>query len=273
VTDAQFSGFVNDRRGAIVGKRLADKFGWTIGSTFQLTSFIPYYQIGRPFDFMVRGIFVPDRARYPGVNEMQTFFHFDYLNEATERRRGVGMYMVQLDDSSRAAAVAKAIDDGFENSDVQTKTESEAAFLQAFSELAGNLVLLLNGIGLAVAFTILLVTANTMSMAVRERRTEIAVLKTLGFSSGKVMGLILVEALALAGTAGALGVGLAALFITRMGRIPFVGAVLGQFPPLRLPSELMVAMMGVAVALGLAAGFVPAWGAYRARIVDTLRAF
>jgi putative ABC transport system permease protein len=181
------------------------------------------------------------------------------------------MYIVQLDDPSRAAAVAKAIDDGFQNSDVQTKTESEAAFLQAFSELAGNLVLLLNGIGLAVAFTILLVTTNTMSMAVRERRTEIAVLKTLGFSSGKVMALILVEALALAGTAGALGVGLAALLITRIGKIPFVGAVLGQFPPLRLPSELMAAMMGVPILLGLAAGFVPAWSAYRARIVDTLR--
>ncbi len=122
------------------------------------------------------------------------FFHYKYLYEATGQRVGVGTYSVQINDPSQAAAVAKAIDAQFENSDAQTKTESEKAFLASFVALAGNLALLLNAIGLAVAFTILLVTANTMSMAVRERRTEIAVLKTLGFSSGLVMALILVEA-------------------------------------------------------------------------------
>ncbi len=268
----QWAAFTVDRRGCIVGRALADKFGWAIGSTFQLTSFIPPYQVGRPFDFVVRGIFDADRVRYPGTNEMQMFFRFDYLMESTRRRAGVGMYMVQVDDPARAPAIAKVIDDSFENSDVQTKTESEAAFRQSFAELAGNLVLLLNGIGLAVAFTVLLVTANTMSMAVRERRTEIAVLKTLGFSSGRVMGLILAEALVLAVTAGGLGVWLADLLVSHIADMPFLGAALGQFPPLQLPPKLAAGMFGVAVALGLAAGFVPAWGAYRARIVDTLRA-
>ena len=97
--------------------------------------------------------------------------------------------------------MTKAIDAIFENSDAQTHTETEQAFAAGFISMAGNLALLLNSIGLAVIFTILLVTANTMSMAVRERRTEIAVLKTLGFSSGQVMGLIVAEAIA-AGRAG-----------------------------------------------------------------------
>ncbi len=268
----QMDAFMADRRGAIVGRALANKFGWQPGSTFQLESFIPPYRVGKPFEYVVRGIYDADRERYPATNEMQMFFHFKYLYEATRQRAGVGMFMVQISDPSRAAQVARAIDAAFENSDVQTRTESEAAFVEAFAELAGNLVLLLNGIGFAVAFTIMLVTANTMSMAVRERRTEIAVLKTLGFSSARVLGLILAEAFVLAASAGALGVWLASTLVSNLANIPYLGAILGQFPPLHLSPALGAAMFGVALALGLAAGMVPAWTAYRAKIVDTLRA-
>ena len=101
--------------------------------------------------------------------------------------------------------MSKAIDELFANSDAQTRTETEKAFAASFIAMAGNLALLLNGIGLAVAFTILLVTANTMSMAVRERRTEIAVLKTLGFSSAQVMGLVVAEAVFLGFLGGVSG--------------------------------------------------------------------
>jgi putative ABC transport system permease protein len=268
----QMDAFLADRRGAIIGRALADKFGWRLGTVFQLESFIPPYRVGRPFEFVVRGIFDANEALHPGTNEMQMFFHFRYLSEATRNRVGVGMFMVQVDDASRAAAIGRAIDQTFENSDVQTKTESEAAFVEGFAALAGNLVALLNAIGLAVAFTVLLVTANTMSMAVRERRTEIAVLKTLGFSSTRVMGLILTEALILAGTAGLLGTMLAGTLVSNIANIPFVGALLSQFPKLQLSPGLALLTMGLSLTLGLAAGFAPAWGAYRARIVDTLRA-
>jgi putative ABC transport system permease protein len=268
----QFEAYMTDRRGAIIGRALANKFGWEIGSTLQLESFIPPYRVGRPFEFVIRGIYDADRVRYPATNEMQLFFHFNYLVEATRRRAGVGMFMVQVNDPTRAAEVAKAIDDTFENTDVQTKTETEAAFVASFAELAGNLVVLLNGIGLAVAFTVLLVTANTMSMAVRERRTEIAVLKTLGFSSARVMGLILTEAFILAASAGALGVWLAGMLVANIANIPFLGAILGQFPPLRLSVPLSTGMFATAVLLGVGAGLIPAWTAYRAKIVDTLRA-
>jgi len=268
----EMDAFVADRRGAIIGRALSRKFGWDLGDTFQLESFIPPYRVGKPFEFIVRGIYDADRVRYPATNELQMFFHFKYLFEATRQRSGVGMFMVQVEDPARAAEVARAIDDTFENTDVQTKTESESAFIQSFNELAGNLVLLLNGIGLAVAFTVLLVTANTMSMAVRERRTEIAVLKTLGFSSRLVMGLILSEAMVLAALAGALGIWLAGALASSLADVPFLGAALGQFPPLRLSTGLAAAMFAISVAMGAAAGAIPAWSAYRAKIVDTLRA-
>jgi putative ABC transport system permease protein len=268
----QMEAFRLDRRGAIIGRALSNKFGWQIGDTFQLESFIPPYRVGKPFEFIVRGIYDADTVRHPGTNEMQMFFHFDYLFEATRKRAGVGTFMVQVADPAQAAAVATAIDATFENTDVQTKTESEAAFLQSFAELAGNLVLLLNGIGLAVAFTVLLVTANTLSMAVRERRTEIAVLKTLGFSSRLVMGLILTEALVMSAAAGALGVWIASALVANLADIPFLGAALGQFPALRLSPRLAGGMLAMSVVLGVTAGVFPAWGAYRAKIVDTLRA-
>jgi putative ABC transport system permease protein len=272
VPPGQMDTFMADRRGAIIGRALSRKFGWTLGDTFQLESFIPPYRVGKPFEFIVRGIYDADHVRYPATNELQMFFHFKYLFEATRQRAGVGMFMVQVEDPTRGAEVARVIDDTFENTDVQTKTESESAFIQSFNELAGNLVLLLNGIGLAVAFTVLLVTANTMSMAVRERRTEIAVLKTLGFSSRLVMGLILTEALVLAALAGALGIWLASALVSNIADVPYLGAALGQFPPLQLSTGLAAAMFAMSVTMGIAAGAIPAWGAYRATIVDTLRA-
>ena len=272
VPPEQMEAFTRDRRGCIVGRRLADKYNWDIGSTFQLESFIPPYRVGRPFEFVVRGIFDANEALYPGTNEMQMFFHYQYLYKATRQRAGVGMFMVQIGDPTQAASVAKAIDDTFENSDVQTKTESEAAFVEGFAALAGNLVGLLNTIGLAVAFTVLLVTANTMSMAVRERRTEIAVLKTLGFTSGRVMALILIEASILAICAGLLGTWFASLLVSNVQNIPGLSALLGQFPALHLSPALAATTMALSLAIGVGAGLAPAWTAYRARIVDTLRA-
>jgi putative ABC transport system permease protein len=203
------------------------------------------------------------------------FFHYKYLYESIRPRTasyaGAGTYNVQIADPNQAAAVARAIDATFENSDVQTKTETESEFIAGFLALTGNLVRLLNGIGLAVAFTILLVTANTMSMAVRERRTEIAVLKTLGFSSALVMSLVLVEALALGALGGGLGVLLAQGLVANLANLPFMGLVLGQFPGLSVSPQVAALTITLAVVLGIGAGFVPAMGAYRARITDMLR--
>ena len=177
----QKAAWLSDVRGAIIGRKLAQRFGWKIGDHVQLESFIPPYRVGKPFDFVVDGIYDTDEARYPGTDLNSMYFNFKYLYEATGQRVGIGTLTAQIDDPSHAGAMSKAIDETFDNSDNPTKTETEQAFRAGFVALAGNLALLLNVIGMAVAFTILLVTANTMSIAVRERQQEIAVLKTLGF--------------------------------------------------------------------------------------------
>ncbi len=271
LADDQKKAFLEDLRGCIVGRRTADRFGWRIGGTFQLESFIPTYRTGKPFEFVIRGIFDTDPARYPGTDTTAMFFNWNYLYESTGERVGVGTFVIEIADPSQATAVGKTIDALFENSDAQTKTETEAAFRASFVSLAGNLALLLNGIALAVMFTILLVTANTMSMAIRERRTEIAVLKTLGFPSALVMGLILAESAFLGALGGAVGILLGHEMIQALPSLPFIGDAVRGFPNLGLSPMIAAVGFGMAVFLGLAAGLVPAVLAYRARITDTLR--
>jgi len=272
LTPAQKQKFMNDQRGCIVGKATADKYQWKEGDTIQLESIIPPYRIGKPFEFVVDAIYATDQKRYPGTNDQALFFHYKYLDEATGRGKvGVGMYRVEIDDPKQAGVISKAIDDLFENSDAQTHTETEAAFRAGFISLAGNLALLLNGIGLAVMFTILLVTANTMSMAVRERRTEIAVLKTLGFPSGLVMALVLGEAIVLGALGGGAGILLGSGMIKVLPKIPLIGDAVSAYPNLGLSGPIGGLGMAVAIFLGLAAGFIPAFLAYRAKVTELLR--
>jgi putative ABC transport system permease protein len=214
-----------------------------------------------------------DKARHPGTDSNLMFFHFKYLYEGTGRIVNAGTFMVEIDDPDKAAAISKAIDAQFENSDSQTLTETEQAFAASFIAMAGNLAFFLNSIALAVSFTILLVTANTMSMAVRERRTEIAVLKTLGFSSGRVMGLIVAEAVFLGALGGALGIGGSKGLIWMLTHAPGISDMLAGFGLSELNLQPAVAAVGfsVALVLGLAAGFVPAYNAYRSKITEMLR--
>jgi len=264
--------FLQDRGGCIVGRETADRFGWKVGDTFQLESFIPPYRTERPFEFVIRGIYDTDQKRYPGSLGTVMLFHYDYLYEMTGRNVGAGTYNIEIDDPEKAAAISQAVDALFQNSEAETRTETEQAFRASFVSLAGNLALLLNGIALAVMFTILLVTANTMSMAVRERRTEIAVLKTLGFPSRLVMGLVQAESGFLGALGGGIGVLLGWATIRFLPQIPVLGSLIrAYFPNLVLSPAIAVTGFGGAVALGLAAGFVPAVLAYRARITEALR--
>ncbi len=268
----QKQAWFHDGRGCIVGRKLAEKWGWKVGDTFQLESFIPPYRVGKPFEFVIDGIYDTDLTKYPGTDLEAMYFNYKYLYEATGQKAGVGTITSLIDDPANAGRISKTIDAEFENSDVQTKTETEQQFRASFIAMAGNLALLLNGIGLAVAFTILLVTANTMSIAVRERQQEIGVLKTLGFPSGLVMALILIEALLLGAIGGVLGLGFASLMIRALPSIPFgVGDVVRQFPGLGLSPKIVSYGLGVALGLGLLAGLIPALLAYRARITEVLR--
>lgn len=267
----QKQAWFHDLRGCIIGRKLAEKWGWKIDDTFQLESFIPPYRVGKPFEFVVDGIFDTDEVKYPATDLTAMYFNYKYLWEAKGEKLDVGTYTLLIDDPNNAGRISKAIDAEFENSDTQTKTETEQAFRASFIAMAGNLALLLNGIGLAVAFTILLVTANTMSIAVRERQQEIGVLKTLGFRSGLVMALILAEALLLGLMGGAIGLVLASLVIHALPSAPVIGDVVRQFPGLGLSPKIVSYGLGVALLLGLLAGFFPALMAYRARITEVLR--
>lgn len=270
----QLEELLKDRQGCAIGRLLAERFNWKIGDRFFLESFIPpYRKSSGPFEFVVRAIVDADLAKNPGTDLSSMYFHWDYFNESLGGRMNVGTFMVEIADSSKAGPMSKEINALFENSDAATQTETEQAFKAGFISMAGNLALLLNGIGLAVAFTILLVTANTMSMAVRERRTEIGVLKTLGFSSGHVMGFIAGEALLLGVLGGALGVLGSQGLLTVLMKVPATSQLLAGIGLSTLSLKPAVAATGfaVAVVLGLLAGFVPALGAYRARITDILR--
>jgi putative ABC transport system permease protein len=271
----QFQAYLQDLQGCVIGRKLADKYGWKIGDRFFLESFIPpYRKRDGPFEFVVRAIADTDLGKYPGTDTNIMFFQYKYLYESVKQNGiAAGTYTVEIDDPSRAAAIAKAIDALFENSDAQSHTETEQAFRAGFIARAGNLAFLLNGIGLAVSFTILLVTANTMSMAVRERRTEIAVLKTLGFGSALVMTLIVAEAVTLGVLGGALGIGGSQALMLFLTRAPGVSDMLAGIGLSGLSLKPQVAALGFVVAmfLGFAAGFVPAMNAYRSKITDMLR--
>ena len=271
LTPEEKKAFLGDRRACIVGPDTAEKFGWKVGDVIQLTSVIPVYQIGKPFEFVIRAIYRVDTAKYPGTNTSAMFFNYEYLDEAVQKKAGITMYKVLLADSGQAGTVMKAIDDLFENADPPTRTETEAAFRAGFISMAGNLALLLRSIGLAVGFTILLVTANTMSMAVRDRNTEIAVLKTLGFPSSLVLRLVLAESLILGALGGGLGILLSRLAIKALPKVPGIGDAVAGFPNLGLTPPVAILGVSLAVLLGLFAGIVPALGAYRARITDMLR--
>jgi putative ABC transport system permease protein len=264
--------FMDDLRGCIIGRDLAKRFGWKVGDTFFLESFIPpYRRRSGPFEFVVQGIYDTDQVKHPGTDGRIMFFHFKYMYEGLGQRVQAGTYAVEIADPKQAASVAKTIDELFDNTEAQTKTETEAAFRAGFVALAGNLVRLLNGIGLAVTFTILLVTANTMSMAVRERRTEIAVLKTLGFPSAVVMALVLGEGLAIAGLGGVIGTVLSVFMIRILPQLPFIGDVVRGFPNFGLAPPLAALALALSLGLGLLASLFPSVMAYRARITDMLR--
>ena len=270
----QYQAFVQDLRGCIVGRKLADKFGWKVGDTFFLESFIPEHRKpDGPFEFVIKGIYDVDAAVHPGADTGLMIFNYKYLYEGTGRLVEAGTYYVEIEDPDAAAEMSQRIDALFENSDAQTRTETEKAFEAGFISMAGNLALLLNGIGLAVTFTILLVVANTMSIAVRERRTEIAVLKTLGFTSGRVMSLVVAESVLIGVLGGAIGIASAELLLWLVTHTPGIKDLLAglNLSELSLPPLVAGLGLGNAIFLGFVAGFVPALTAYRARITDLLR--
>jgi putative ABC transport system permease protein len=255
----QKQAFIQDRTGALIGKRLLSRYGWKLGQNVTLQGTI----FPGDWTFTIRGVYTPTD---PAIGDDVLIFHHDYFDERIGRAGIAGWYIVEIDDASHAPAIAKSIDEMFRNSSSPTKTGTEREFQASFATMWGNVSFLMSTIGLAVVFAILLVTANAMMMSARERTGEIAVLKTVGFSDRLLFVLVMVEAGALALTGAALGLGGAKLLYPA---INFNGA--GFLPGFNVaPSTLII---GVLVALGLmlASGLVPAIRAARLPIVQALR--
>ena len=261
--DDQKRAWYANRTGAIVGRALADRFGWKVGDRNTLQPTIWRKTDGSAWEFTIDGIY---EAGARGTDVTQMFFHYDYLNEAREFGRDlVGWYVVRISDPDQADQIAQRLDALFANSPFETKTSTEKAFVQAFASQIGDIGSILVAVLVAVLFTILVVVGNTMAQSIRERTSELAVLKTLGFTDGRLLGLVLLESCVLALLGG--GIGLTLAWLITLGGDPTGGFL----PAFYLPTRDLVLGVVLILALGLAAGLLPAWQASRLRIVDALR--
>ena len=251
------------RTGAIVGRALVDRFKWKIGDRVALTSPIWPKKGGGAWEFEIVGIY--DGAK-KATDTSGFYFRYDYFDEARARGEGeVGWYGVKVKDPDRAAEIAKAIDAEFANSPHETKAEPEGAFMQGFAQQIGDIGTILIAILSAVFFTILLVAGNTMGQSVRERTEELGVLKAMGFTNERVLGLVLAESCVLAAVGGLIGLGLAWLFTAGGSPVP------AMLPVFYLPPQYIAIGVGLVFALGLIAGIVPAVQAMRLQIAVALR--
>jgi putative ABC transport system permease protein len=260
VDPAQWKAFVDDRQGCVIGRKLADRFGWKIGDKIPLRA--PGYFGGGSWDFYVRAIY---RGTRDNDDETQFWLRHDYLYEkAPPFWKGiVGWYVVRVDDPDRALDVARAIDAEFGNSASETRTQTESAFAASMVKQMGNIEFLILAIGAVVFFTLLLVTGNTMAIAVRERTNELATLKAIGFTSRFVLGLVLAESLLIALLGGTVGLWLA--------RVVTAQDLTGGLVLLYLPVSALAAGLAIALGTGMMAGLIPAVNAMRLNVATALR--
>jgi putative ABC transport system permease protein len=251
-----------DRASMIVGKSVANQFGWHVGDTVPMhSSFYRKRDGSAVWDLKVAGIF--DAAN--GDNS-SIYFHYDYLNEAMADFDQIGWVVMRVADPSRMQDVARGIDTVFANSPAETKTGTERAFIQQYANAMGNIGAIVATVATAVFFTMLLVTGNTMAQSVRERTNEIAVLKTLGYQSSGISMLVLAEAFAVTAVGGIAGLAISASLAETMS-----AALAQYFPVIGLPTSAYVIGGVLIVTLSALAGLLPSLQAGRLRIVEALR--
>jgi putative ABC transport system permease protein len=263
ITQAQVDAMKTTRAGVLVGRPLADKYGWKIGDEIPVgTTLWPNSQSRNSWTFDIVGIFdaAPNYARTSLGSGF--WINYDYWDEARlSDLHHVHQFMIRIDDPNRATAVAAQVDKIFENSSDETRTQSENAAIQSQFKQLADIGFIANAITGAVMFTLLFLSANTMMQSVRERIPELAVLRTLGFSAGTVCMLVIAESLLLCLSAAIAGLLLSA------GAIHLVGAALGTAI---LPPAVIVGGLGIAVALAIISAATPAMLAQRLNIVDAL---
>ena len=265
MNEDDFRAFLRDRKGAVVGRKLADTYGFRVGDTVPLQGTI----FPGTWQFNVRAIY---EGADPSTDTSQFFFHWEYLNETVKQRfprraDSVGVFVVEIDNPDRAAEVSQAIDATFRNSLAETLTETERSFQIGFVKQTEAIVIAIRIVSYVVIFIILAVMANTMAMTARERMSEYATLKALGFGPAFVGILILGESLAIALAGCALGIALTFpvgdWFAAKMGTL---------FPVFEVSAGTVMLQMACAAAVGIIAALFPMRRAARVNIVEGLRA-
>ena len=259
VPEEQKQAFLKERSAALVGEGLIRKFGWKVGDNVTMQGTI----FPGDWTFTIRGVYHPSLKEYGDDSFM---FHYDYLYEREPARVTPGWYIMKIDDPNAAPMVAKTIDDQFRNSTAPTKTGTEKAFAAGFAGMWGNVSLLMSTIGMAVVFAILLVSANAMMMSQRERASEVAVMKTVGFSDQRVFNLVIIEAavIAISGAILGLGAAVALPLVTGFGQGGFL-------PGFHVTGSTVAIGGAVALLLTVASGIFPAWQAAKLPVVQALR--
>ncbi|HSP33163.1 MAG TPA: FtsX-like permease family protein [Thermoanaerobaculia bacterium] len=261
---AQMDAWKRTRTGAVVGRTIANKFGWKIGDRVPLQATIWRTKDGSTlWAFDIAGIY---DGKYKETDTTQFLFRYDYFDEKRFFGQGiVGWYIIRVKDPAHAEQIAKSIDDHFANSAYETKTETEKAFVKGFADQMGNIGKIVTFILTAVFFTILLVAGNTMAQSVRERVSELGVMKAVGFSDTQVLAFILIESCLIAILGGAVGLAIAWMLVSRGD--PTGGAM----PMFFFPTRDLLIGIGFILFLGIASGMLPAIQAMRLNTVDALR--
>jgi len=258
VDPKQLDDFQRERTACIVGVKTMERFGWKIGDRITL--------LGTIWDcnpeLVIRGVY------REGIDQTNLFFHHDYFDELMGELGLVGTFWIKVARADQVPGVIEAIDSAFRNSDAETKTETERAFQLSFISMFGNIKMLIGSICTVVVFTMILVTASTMSMAIRERMREISVLKAIGFNGQQVFGLILAESFGLAMAGGLLGcVGAKVLFSS----IDIYKVTQGFFIKFDVTAHILAGGLLLAALLGVLSCLAPALASVRMTVVAGLK--
>jgi putative ABC transport system permease protein len=258
----------HDAQGALVGDVLAKKMGWKVGDRVSLVSGI--YAVKPEWEFKIDGIY---EAKARSADRSTFFFHYKYMNEAMPegRKNQVGWIVSRVDDPNRAADIAVGIDKIFDDQEIQTLSQDERSFTASFLAGISAVLTAVNIVSVVILLIMMLILGNTIAMGVRERTNEYGVLKALGFSGGHIAMFIVVESMVIAIVGGAVGL-LVGYPLIQLG----IGRTLEEnmgnfFPYFRIPPQVAVSAILLALTLGLIAAAIPAFNASRLRVVDALR--
>ncbi len=265
IPEDQLAEFQKVKNGCVIDKQLADSMEWTIGEKIPLQSSI--YQVD--LELIVVGIYEAP------ANTGSVYFNWNYLDELLKAAGpgfsgNAGSIQVKCAAGSNTAAMCDEIDAMFTNSENATRTRTEAAFSKMFADMLGDVQTFIRYVSLAVVFALSLVTATSMAMSMRERTTEVAVLKAIGFSKQRVLTMVLGESFLISCLGGLLGIAVGLGLLHLLSTVP-IAASMFPFPIWRLAGPWLLGMVGVAGGIGLISGVVPAIRAARISVVDGLR--